>query len=381
MSSDNSSLLRHFRAELFTQSVAFWDGQVKWGMVILGFLSIVFSIIHLRPSAADIWDELLALFCSVLWVFCISVIWIIGETAKELWRHGLPVSTSTASTIILTDAEETSQKRPIQFKARLVFISAILVIICVAVAISSALFAYRTAVEPTLKPEELARLGQSGTVEIGVLLQPDAKRMPTWIPLSTGFWVSDKGYVVTCLDNVSHDRDLIVSTSVAPYLGEHTEVTGGVLRIPSAVVWSDEKSNLAILRTFQNPFGSFSAKQMGQKVQFNVLALKKEFAPSGQSILQFGFKQIAVPAFGTTAINLESGNVLRTDVSSIPSSRYALFLSVPFRPTDCGSPILNDRGFVVGMAEGSDSSSGSALTVAKPSTDIMDSLKNVGMVR
>lgn len=48
-------------------------------------------------------------------------------------------------------------------------------------------------------------------------------------------------------------------------------------------------------------------------------------------------------------------------------SVIVLYLPVPFRPMDCGAPVVNDRGVVIGAVVAADRES-SASTIAVPTT-------------
>jgi hypothetical protein len=101
-------LLAHFANEVFVQCVQFFDGQLKWGVVVVGVLSVGFSIFHFRYSWDHVRDDLLGLLCSVLWVICVFAIFIVYRTARQLWREGgLPQQEERL--IVLTDADSETQ--------------------------------------------------------------------------------------------------------------------------------------------------------------------------------------------------------------------------------------------------------------------------------
>src|SRR4029077_4247303 len=135
-----------------------------------------------------------------------------------------------------------------------VAICVVLMTACILSGSSLALFAYRSAIAPVLTSQELADYGSSISVRI-VIANPEIPNHATeYTTLSTGFWVSRKGYAITCLDKIRDHRNLFVSMHPSPYLGDHITITGSIENMLSAIIWENVQSNLAVLRTVQNPF-------------------------------------------------------------------------------------------------------------------------------
>jgi hypothetical protein len=337
-------LFNHFKAALaenvgeFCKSPSFLRG------IMIGVLGILFSALHFRPPWNDAWGNLIAWVTPLIWMILLFAILICIRTTRQLWY----------------DASS---------RVRLLWTSVILISICLGLGTLLGIFAYTTAALPPKSSQELVEFGPSITVRIVIQNPGPSTNAPEWTTLATGFWVSNKGYVVTCYDKVQERRDLRVAVPFPHYLGG-PEVTGAFETLTSAVIWKDEQSNIAVLRVIYNPFDAHTVV-VRKSVQLFVPELEKGLPKNTHnSVLQFGFALTNPVSFDPQF------GYLTTDSNPKGHSQYALFLSVPFKVTDCGATLINDRGMVIGMAEDVDIESH---TIAIPSMNIRNLLKMVDM--
>jgi trypsin-like peptidase len=372
-----SALTTHFMAELLSQFSRFLGEEVSWGMFAAGVAGIGVYLIRVRLAWEDAWDQLLGLLCVILWVVCFFLVLIVYRTTKSLWRQG-HVPSSNEKRIMLTDAEGNRSHEKIYFRIHLVFTALVFFVVFVVCGIFSGLFAYRTATTPILTQQELADLGSRVVVQIVVPaeISLDGGTIKHYSAIATGFWISDKGYVLTCLDAVRDHRDLYVAAPLQQPLSQHILTMNSFFYDPSPVIWKDEKSNLAVLRNIHTAFDKKNYGDTG----IVVANFADKLSQPGENIDRVGFDSRHSPV--TEEINVDSafGIVVRPGIDFGGNSTYALFLSVPFSTTGCGAPVMNSKGRVVGMVEREDLSDGSQVhSKAIPSIYIIDLLKHVEM--
>ena len=346
------ALFNYFMKMLVKEVGQFMRTEIKWGVIGIGLLSLAFTTIRLRFRGADVFENLFGLFGSAVWSIFLSALVVIYKTTKRLWPEVGPL------------------------RVQLIAICAVLMMADGIAGGGLGWFAYRTAIPPRLTQEELAEFGSTITVQIVAPKPVAPNHEPEWISLGTGFWVGEKGYVVTCYDKIRDFRDLNIATPAQPYLGGNITINGAVFYRPSAIIWKDERSNVAVLR----PVQLIQLFLMHRPVNISVPELATDLAKTGENVLLSGLYRDSSTSF----FDPKFGHVVRTDAdyNENSHSQYALFLSIPFGPLDCGAPVLNYRGTVVGMAERaleSPNSESSVRTVAMPSAYIRSLLKQVDM--
>jgi hypothetical protein len=362
-------LLNHFRARLVGQVGEFINTQIFYGVLLLGIASVGFTVLHLGLTWGNALENITALLCSILWVVCVFALIVVWRAACALWKE--PRLPSNSSLIVLTDKDDSVQKT--SFLVRLVLISLLLMAFFFMCGLSAGLFAYRTAIAPVLTPEELDEFAAS--IVVGVRKERKSP-LPSEDPIATGFWVGRKGYVVTCLISVpTNQRSMEVMIPFTRLLREHETMSGIFVTVDAKVKFRDDESNLGILHTNQNFFDEAHLVMMGRDMELSSPKLAAKHAKSGEQIVRVGFL-ISPP--NPTSFDFAPGYIGGGDFQFDGSgSRYPLSLSVPYRPTDCGSPVLNDRGVLVGVVTKAGSAQG--LSDAAPSTFIQNWLKKIDL--
>jgi hypothetical protein len=377
MSFKKSPLISHFIAELLAQFNRFLGEHVSWGMFIAGIASIGVYVVRVRPAWENAWEQLFGLLCTILWVVCFFMVLIVYRTMKSLWQQG-HIPSSNEKRVILTDAEGNEAHEKIYFRIRLVLTALVFCVVFVVCGIFSGLFAYRTATTPILTQQELADLGSRVVVQIVVPAEVplDGGPIKRYSAIATGFWISDKGYVLTCFDATREYRDLYVAVPLKHPFAQHIFIMNSFFYDPSPVIWKDEKSNLAVLRNIHTAFDKTAYGDTG----IVVAKLAEELPQPGENIARVGFDSRHVPITEEITVDSAFGIVVRPGIDFNGNSPYALFLSVPFGITGCGAPVVNSKGSVVGMVEREDLRDGSQVrSKAIPSMYIIELLKHIDM--
>jgi Trypsin-like peptidase domain len=229
---------------------------------------------------------------------------------------------------------------------------------------------------------ELAKFGAGTVVQIVSVTDGGYSN-----PIATGFWLDNKGYIATCLHSLPAGYSAQAFVPMPPLLGRNLTVASAGTTTDIEPVISDKETDIAILHVIQSPFersmhGIAASQQLDERgrnigkpestqEQYWVPAIASNLAQNGDEVIRVAFIQ----KDGMPIVNYDFGHITRMGVDSSSSTRksYRIHLSVPFKDSDCGAPIINNAKTVVGMVRGSDGVS----SVAIPSSYILDVLKTI----
>lgn len=229
---------------------------------------------------------------------------------------------------------------------------------------------------------ELAKFGAGTVVQI---VNDAMGAAPT--PIATGFWLSDKGYIATCLHSLNGGSEIGAFVPMPPLLGKQMTVSSGGMTTAVKPIAVDKEADVAIMQVVASPFqrqmhGFAFAQRVDDKgagvgkpeitqEQYWVPAVASDLAQSGDEVIKVGFAYDHLPV-----VNYDFGHIKRigTD-SSAQKKSFRFYTSLPFKESDCGAPLINNAKTVIGMLRGSDDSANS---VATPVSYVMDLLKSIG---
>jgi hypothetical protein len=210
--------------------------------------------------------------------------------------------------------------------------------------------------------QELADFGTGIAIQIVEETPVSPNKAPEHRPLATGFWVSTKGYAVTCAKSISgHQNRLVAAVPMPPLLGQNMIVAGGGMFTRAELVATDEQSGLALLRVYLSPFerqmhsvalakNLKTGKVENSVERYWVPKIATIMAQSGDEVVRIGFTSDSLPV-----ISPDFGHINRANVDTSKSQEsFRLYTSLPFKESNCGAPIINDAKEVVGVIGGVD---------------------------
>jgi hypothetical protein len=116
---------------------------------------------------------------------------------------------------------------------------------------------------------------------------------------------------------------------------------------------------------------------MRTQIGRSAMDLAKTFPRNGEPVTLFGFN-VESSRPGETTPEYTFGNVIRTDADFGNGSPVGAYLSMSFKSWDCGAPVVNNRGVVVGVSgHAGESSPVADLLIAAPMPYILDILRRV----
>lgn len=187
-------------------------------------------------------------------------------------------------------------------------------------------------------------------VQIVVPLQNGNNRV------GSGFWVDQRGYVVTCWHVVrdSPTATMTVQSAIDPIfdLKNNNMIFANWEALSAKVVAKDEINDLALLKIDGNPF--VPRKSMPIKIGDKALtahykqsALKTELPEPGQKILLAGYP------LGQPYPVIQEGSVASV-AHSLPEfgPTLKILISTVANPGNSGGPVLDSDGKVIGILEG-----------------------------
>jgi hypothetical protein len=186
------------------------------------------------------------------------------------------------------------------------------------------------------------------------------------VPVATGFWVSGKGYIATCLHSVQTGHRLQAEVPMPPLLGNMMTVAAGAMITDLVLIVKDEDSDIAIMHVALSPFERSmhqmavaqkrddKGKPIGQpevtQERYWVPTIASVLPKDGDEIIRVGFNRE-----GTLPVTFyDFGHITRMGVdTSSAKAPYRVFTSFSsVRDLDCGAPIINNAKTVVGMMDG-----------------------------
>jgi hypothetical protein len=213
--------------------------------------------------------------------------------------------------------------------------------------------------------KELASFGRGVAIQLGEEVLTLPGKPPEFIPVAVGFWASSKGYVVTCLHPIPmQQKFLVAAVPMPPLLGQHIIIPGGGMYTGAELIDKDDDGDLALLRVFNSPFertmhmGAFfkslkTGEVESQSEEYWVPQIASNLAESGDEVVRIGFASEAMPV-----ISPDFGHIIRAGVDvSKKASPLRLYTSLPFKTTDCGGPLINEKKQIVGLIIGPDPTS------------------------
>jgi len=176
------------------------------------------------------------------------------------------------------------------------------------------------------------------------------------VPIATGFWLNNKGYVATCLHSLAGKAGIGAAVPMPPLLGQSLTVASGRITTIVEPIASDTDADIAILRVLNNPFerslhGVASAQKLdgrghalGQAEvateQYWVPTVAGVLAHDGDDIIKVGFIQQNDMPVAT----YDFGHITRMGVDpSLAQESYRIFTSFSYKDSDCGAPINQQR--------------------------------------
>ncbi len=206
---------------------------------------------------------------------------------------------------------------------------------------------------------ELAKFGA------GIVVQIESGLSKSAVPIATGFWLNNKGYVATCLHPLAGKEGIAAAVPMPPLLGQSMTVASGSMTTGVELIDSDVDADIAILHVLASPFersmhGMASYQKLdeqGRNVskpevtteQYWVPTVAKVLAHDGDDIIKVGFIQ----QNGMPVVTYDFGHITRMGVdSSSGQESHRVFTSFSNKDSDCGAPIINNAKTVVGMIHG-----------------------------
>lgn len=147
----------------------------------------------------------------------------------------------------------------------------------------------------------------------------------------------------------------------------------------------DSDSDVAILHVFDSPFersmhmfavaeDTETGKTEESTEKYWVPVMATDLATNGDEIVKIGFSSDSVPT-----INYDFGHISRVGADTSRERKVFRFhMSLPFKESDCGAPIINNAKTVIGMVHGVDtdtSTSPEPRESAIPSQYVLEALK------
>jgi S1-C subfamily serine protease len=180
--------------------------------------------------------------------------------------------------------------------------------------------------------------------------------------IGTGFWVNEKGYMVTCThklkNGVPGTSELGVGSLLAPLLtGKLLTVAAGFRYARGTLVSYDDETGLALFFVKESPFQMtmhmFADAQDIKTHKVERTIEKCYVADVSREGIQVGDKIFLVGVEdenGSPALNTAEGQIERLGADTSSKARFLrIHTSIPFKPTYWGSPVLNASEQVVGI--------------------------------
>jgi hypothetical protein len=358
------SLLRHFLKTLRSEVGSFMRNDIKTGVIFFGIVAAVYTATHLKFNSANFWSDLAALGCQAAIAVFLFAIWVVYRTTKAVW--GDPTFSDTDPIAVLANANE-SQKTSLVFRVQLLAIAIVLISALSIACFSVGAIVYRTGEYPILDPQEQANIGASITVAVRALGSDGYPQMPPVKPDATGFWIGPRGYLISCVNQSSGKVSVLVPL---PLSVDHGSVmTGRFMSLPAAIKYRQPSTGLSVLYV-----ESRQLDYVQRSLKLDIARLSDKEVRNGEQIGRSGFS-VEHSGPEETTLSYDPGHLIRTDIDGRNGTPFGLYLSIPFRSWDCGAPILNERGMLIGVVEHGDNNSSENQTVAAPSPYVEDLLK------
>lgn len=353
------SLIRRFMSKLLEEVGEFMETDVVWGFLIFDLCLVVVEFVYFKfdwtSASQDFWFTSAATVLTV----CLFTILVIIKTTKDLWSGPVPSAVS--------DTDERPSATRI-FRLRVLGVCSGLILVVLIPMASTLALMYQAGHGLPLGHTEMANAAESITMAVQFLGPDGYPPMPPVKPDATGTLIDLDGHVVTCLNKKV--SKVAVSVAMGLSVDDNGNVRAGNFHGTYATVrYWEPSTGLSVLDVVVPK--DYVANR--QPIHFD-----KESVKAGEEIVRSGF-DVENSGLQETTIVPEFGTAIRYDLNDQPTDPIALYLSVPYRNWDCGAPVVNDRGHLIGVVAHGDTSSGESRTVVIPSAYVKQLLNAAGV--
>lgn len=319
------------------------------GFVLPGLATIAVTFVRQHGHSPGWIEGLIVFGLAALCVLCVTAAVVVLLSVIAIWKEGPEPSPLVVPARYSPSVE--------WFRVKLSSTAGVFILCPLALGVVAGGWAWNSA-DPAWSPEDLAALGPKYTTyfvdEEHAVMQ--GQRHLYMFPISTGFWVGSNGYMVSCASPFAGYKDVEVAVPLPVKNIEDNpspeETLWGFAAFMSPVKlhYQDAVANLAVVRTIRNPFRE---KRVGPGGELHVTIppIAGGLPNSGDRIERLSYSDTPM-AFGAPKMvpDPEVGSVIG---KTYDSNRLPEFVvSVPYKTLDCGAPVLNDRGKVIGIVIG-----------------------------